>query len=128
MRAIVCAFAIGCISPPKSPITSNRVSDAPHIGAITGRVTGRFSEPAAGATVVATPLRERDAADYRALCDDAGAYTLDHIPPGTYSLAVYYFDDTEVPHGIAVVNGAVTRVDLPFDRPLRFHAEPLLVP
>jgi hypothetical protein len=83
-------------------------------GTIRGTVVDRSTgEPAPGATIVATSPGL--AGEQVVISDEAGAYVISNLPPGTYELTVYYGDLTVKRGGVVVVAGATAMVALKVD-------------
>ncbi|HTJ41580.1 MAG TPA: von Willebrand factor type A domain-containing protein [Kofleriaceae bacterium] len=96
--ALVIAFggAVAADTPQSSSTAQPQTT-----GAIEGVVTDVDSgQPLPGATVVATsPALQGEQV---VITDDNGRYRIENLPPGTYTITVYYNDQTVQRAGIAV--------------------------
>lgn len=102
-----------------APVGPDRERAAPQSGGIRGSVRDQASKQfLPGAVVAATTPGLRDA--QLAIADDDGAYVLRSLPPGLYTLSVYYHlierGNIEVRRtGVGVNVGEITVIDLVLD-------------
>lgn len=102
-----------------APVGPDHERAAPQSGGIRGSVRDQATKQfLPGAVVAATTPGLRDA--QLAIADDDGAYLLRSLPPGTYTLSVYYHlierGNIEVRRtGVGVNVGEITVIDLVLD-------------
>ena len=101
--AVVLAFAVFGLSPVYAQDSTT--------GGLRGVVKEKGSgEPAIGATVIATsPSLQGERAN---ITDVDGSYFLPNLPPGTYTVTVYYLDATFSRSKILVQLGKVARINM----------------
>ncbi len=80
-------------------------------GALTGVIRdAEANEVAIGATVVATSPALQG--EQRAFTEEDGVYLLPNLPPGTYTITVYYLDGKTTRNNALVWLGKVTKVNI----------------
>jgi outer membrane receptor protein involved in Fe transport len=117
MKKLLTAFIImGFVGGARSPITPDRpaYADAFTTGNLRGVVKDQATgEPAVGATVVATSAALQG--EQAVLTDEGGAYYIASLPPGTYTLTVYYANTTYARGNVLVQVGKEAVVNIGVD-------------
>jgi Carboxypeptidase regulatory-like domain len=92
-------------------------------GEVLGRITDWHDEPAVGCTVVA--VSPNLAGEQVVITDEHGDYDITKLPPGYYSLTMYYNDNTFVRTDIALREIEPTHFDIALSSPsTREHYSP----
>jgi hypothetical protein len=86
----------------------------PSVGSVRGRVVDRATaEPAIGATIAVVGATPGD--EHAAITDELGNFVVDALPPGRYTVVVYYLDVTEQRMNVDVGAGDMVVVNLRID-------------
>jgi hypothetical protein len=94
---------------------NERAAARPTKQAVLGRITDGHGEPAVAATVVATsPNLEGERV---VLTDEHGDYEVFALPPGFYTITIYYLDNTFVRTDVASREIEATHFDIALSEP-----------
>jgi outer membrane receptor protein involved in Fe transport len=96
------------------PETDAFAQASSNVGSVRGQIRDKANnEAAAGATVVATSVALQG--EQVVLADESGLYFLTSLPPGTYTLTVYYNDGTFTRNNVLVQIGKEAVVNVTVD-------------
>jgi len=113
-KLLTAALALGAAGGVVSLGADQAHADAFTTGSLRGVVKDKANgEPVTGATVVATSAALQG--DQVVIADDTGSYYLTSLPPGIYTLTVYYNDVTYTRSNVLVQVGKEAVVNIAID-------------
>lgn len=104
-----------CPPPPPARVPLS----GPTVGGFAGIVIDEECDRLAGATII---VHARARLARTAITDEAGRFAIADLPPGRYTVSVFYLDSTLERGGVQIRAGAVEQVQLSMPPPVK--AEP----